>query len=189
MMLAYTGIRVGELSALTWQDINFDEHTISITKTCYNPTNRSVEYTLLPPKTMKSIRTIDTDPAVFDALVKHRNDQNIEKMRYRKNWHKEHDFVFCSVRYPGYPTEQKAIQLRITRLQKKLPDITFKITPHVFRHTHTSLLAEANVPLHEIMDRLGHQDDTTTRKVYLHVTKDKKKDASQKFAKLLQDIS
>ena len=67
--------------------------------------------------------------------------------------------------------------------------ITFKITPHVFRHTHTSLLAEANVPLHEIMDRLGHQDDTTTRKVYLHVTKDKKKDASQKFAKLLQGIS
>ena len=189
MLLAYTGIRVGELSALTWQDINFDEHTICITKTCYNPTNRSSEYTLLPPKTMKSIRTIDTDPTVFAALEKHRSDQNIEKMRYRKDWHKDHDFIFCSVRYPGYPTEQKAIQLRITRLQKKLPDITFKITPHVFRHTHTSLLAEANVPLHEIMDRLGHQDDTTTRKVYLHVTKDKKKDASQKFAKLLQDIS
>jgi len=189
MLLAYTGIRIGELAALTWQDIDFDEHTISITKTCYNPTNRSLEYILLPPKTTKSIRTIDTDPIVFAALDQYRSEQNIEKMRYRKDWHKDHDFVFCSVRYPGYPTEQKAVQLRITRLQKKLPEIAFKITPHVFRHTHTSLLAEADVPLHEIMDRLGHQDDETTRKVYLHVTKDKKKDASLKFAKLLQNIS
>lgn len=40
MLLAYTGMRVGELCALKWSDIDFNEKTISITKTIYNPTNK-----------------------------------------------------------------------------------------------------------------------------------------------------
>src|SRR5690606_4832503 len=49
--LSYTGIRVGELVALKWKDINFDKNIISITKTYYNPRNNTKEYQLLPPKT------------------------------------------------------------------------------------------------------------------------------------------
>lgn len=58
--------------------------------------------------------------------------------------------------------------LRITGLNQDL-------TPHSLRHTHTSLLTEVVVGLEEIMECLGHSDDGTTRKVYLHVTKDMKK--------------
>lgn len=186
--LAYTGMRIGELCALTWQDIDFDEHTISITKTTYNPTNRSIEYQLLPPKTKKSIRIVDVDDIVLNALKKYKTEQNLEKMRYKNSWHEEYDFVFTAATHPGYPTVQKAVQSRMDRLMK-FSGITTHFTPHSFRHTHTSLLAEADVPLHEIMDRLGHADDDTTRNVYLHVTKDKKKSASQKFAQLLKNAS
>ncbi|WP_427854436.1 tyrosine-type recombinase/integrase [Desulfosporosinus metallidurans] len=45
------------------------------------------------------------------------------------------------------------------------------LTPHSLRYTHTSLLAEAGVSLPEIMERLGHKDDETTKFVYLNVTK------------------
>lgn len=65
--------------------------------------------------------------------------------------------------------------------------IATHFTPHGFRHTRTSLLLEADVPLHEIMNRLRHADNETTRNVYFHVTKYKKKSASQKFAQLLKD--
>ncbi|WP_083865227.1 tyrosine-type recombinase/integrase [Neobacillus bataviensis] len=56
------------------------------------------------------------------------------------------------------------------------------------RHTHISLLAEAGVGLKQIMDRLGHSDDDTTRNVYLHGTKVMKKEASQKFAQLMRSL-
>ena len=51
LTLAYTGIRVGELCALKWADINSDEGTITITKTYYNPSNNTVKYKLQTPKT------------------------------------------------------------------------------------------------------------------------------------------
>lgn len=53
-------------------------------------------------------------------------------------------------------------------------------------HTHISLLAEAGVPLHEIMDRVGQLDDETTKRVYLHVTKTRKKEACALFDRLMQ---
>lgn len=48
--LAYTGMRLGELLALQWKDINFKEHTIAITKTLYSPRNNERYYQLLPPE-------------------------------------------------------------------------------------------------------------------------------------------
>jgi integrase len=60
-----------------------------------------------------------------------------------------------------------------------------ELTPRSLRHTHTSLLAEAGVGLEEIMERLGHTDDDTTKRVYLHVTKDMKKAAAHKFDELM----
>ncbi|WP_409296581.1 tyrosine-type recombinase/integrase [Peribacillus sp. SCS-26] len=70
----------------------------------------------------------------------------------------------------------------------KLAGLSPELTSHSLRHTHTSLLAEAKVGLEEIMDRLGHCDDATTRNVYLHVTKEMKKEASHKFSELMRNL-
>ena len=70
----------------------------------------------------------------------------------------------------------------------KLAKLNESLTPHSLRHTHTSLLAEAGVGLPEIMDRLGHADDETTKTIYLHVTKPMKKEASQKFSELMKGL-
>lgn len=52
----------------------------------------------------------------------------------------------------------------------------------------TSLLAEARVSLEQIMERLGHIDDQTTKNIYLHITKEMKKEASHKFAQLMRSF-
>lgn len=52
----------------------------------------------------------------------------------------------------------------------KLAGLNENLTPHSLRHTHTSLFAEAKVSLEQIMERMGHSDDDTTKNVYLHVT-------------------
>ncbi|MEK3856567.1 tyrosine-type recombinase/integrase [Cytobacillus sp. FSL H8-0458] len=69
MILAYTGIRVGELVALKWKDVDFKNHTISITKTYYNPNNNAQEYQLVTPKTRKSKRKIIVDEEVIHQLA------------------------------------------------------------------------------------------------------------------------
>lgn len=187
LTLAYTGMRVGELCALKWTDIDFREQKIRITKTYYNPVNNIKKFTLLPPKTKTSKRIIDVDKIVLDELEKLQAEQEKVKKRVSTYYDKVFVFTLHSDKNAGYPIYAKKIELRMARLLK-LAGLNQSLTPHSLRHTHTSLLAEAGVSLEQIMQRLGHSDDDTTRRIYLHVTKPKKKEASQKFAELMRDL-
>ncbi|MCM3729702.1 site-specific integrase [Neobacillus cucumis] len=187
LTLSYTGMRAGELVALKWKDIDFNEQTISITKTYYNPTNNTLEYQLVPPKTRKSKRAIVVDEAVIAALKKHMLVQKKVQEYYGETYLNE-GFIFAKKeKQPGYPIFIKTVENRMARLLK-LAGLNLDLTPHSLRHTHTSLLAEAKVGLEEIMDRLGHCEDETTKNVYLHVTKEMKKEASHKFAQLMRNL-
>lgn len=187
LTLAYTGMRVGELCALKWKDINCEAGTISINGTLYNPREASDDYTILTPKTKTSRRTIDVDPIIFTELETHRSRQNIVRMRHRKTYH-DMDFVFARLdEHCGYPIKRRTIEWRMDRLIQMM-DLPHRLTPHSLRHTHTSLLAEAGVSLEAIMKRLGHKDDRITRTVYLHVTRTVQKEASEKFGALMRNV-
>ncbi|MGG4013147.1 tyrosine-type recombinase/integrase [Bacillus smithii] len=54
-------------------------------------------------------------------------------------------------------------------------------TPHIFRYTHISVLAEAGVDLPTIMKHVGHDDKETVMKIYMHVTEKMKKNASERI--------
>lgn len=183
--LAYTGIRVGELCALKETDIDFEQHKIRITKTLYNPNNNYSKYILNTPKTTSSIRDVHVEPEIIDGFRNLLTMQKIEKAK-RPNTYHDHGFVFAKLgKYAGYPEVVKMIQLRMKRLLR-LAELNQELTPHSLRHTHTSLLAEAGVSLEQIMQRLGHADDDITRKIYLHITKPKRIEASQKFGELMR---
>lgn len=188
-MLAWTGMRLGELLALKWSDVDLKNETISITKTLYNPNNNIKEFKITPPKTNGSIRVIDIEPEVIDLLKKHQLLQKQIKL-VLQNSYSEQNFVVAILHPPhfGYPYYHKLVNDRMQSILKKMGTIKKHLTPHSFRHTHTSLLAETGVPLELIMERLGHDDDDTTKKVYLHVTKDSKKEASQKFGELMRNL-
>lgn len=187
LTLAYTGMRVGELCALKWKDVNFEEKSISITKTYWNKTNNTVQYTLNTPKTKSSKRVILINEMVIGELKKLKSLQNEVMMRYRIEYY-DGDFIFAKLnQFYGYPEKPKVIDKRLKRLLK-LSGLNGNLTPHSFRHTHTSLLAEAGVGLTEIMERLGQKDEKITRNVYLHVTKKLKRDAVDKFEKLINSI-
>jgi integrase len=155
--------------------------------TYYNPTNNTVKYQLLPPKTKTEKRKIDINPSVLKELEKLRLEQKKVKMRLRDLYH-DGDFIFAKMaKNPGYPELIKVVEIRMKRLLK-LCGLNTDLTPHSLRHTHTSLLAEAGVDLLGIMERLGHKDDDTTKNVYLHITKSMKKEASHKFARLMENL-
>ncbi|MGE1118335.1 tyrosine-type recombinase/integrase [Bacillus altitudinis] len=188
LLMSYTGLRSGELCALKWKDIDFNDKTISISKTYYNPTNNRRNYKLLPPKTVTSVRVIDIDDIVIKELNKHRIAQKETIMKNRDSYHNG-NFVFASIDedLPGYPFYIKKIENRMRRILK-IGQLNHELTPHSLRHTHTSLLAQAGVSLPQIMERLGHKDEETTKYVYLHVTKEMKKEASQKFKALMENL-
>lgn len=184
-LLAYSGCRIGELQALKWSDINFEAHTIRITKTYYNPNNNKRSYKLTPPKTDSSIRTISIDPAVIKLLQDHKSVQD-ELKQINQEFFIDNNFVFTG--NVGYPIVYRTVADRMIRLMA-MTGIKKHVTPHSFRHTHTSLLIEANVHIKEIQDRLGHADIATTMNIYAAMTKDMKKEASTRFSNLMKDFS
>lgn len=185
--LAYTGMRVGELVVLRWKDIDFDEQIIKITKTYNNEKNNTKNYQLVPPKTIKSKRKIVVDELVIEALRKHKLEQE-KLIKSFGTSYRNKGYIFANFnKHPGYPILTKLVRTRMTRLLK-FAGLVSKLNPHSLRHTHTSLLAEAGVDIEEIMDRLGHSDEKTTKKIYLHVTNVMKREASDKFGKLMRGI-
>ncbi|MFU1797320.1 tyrosine-type recombinase/integrase [Paenibacillus azoreducens] len=187
-LLAFSGMRPGELCALKWSDLNFETNEIRITKTLYNPNNNMKKYMLTPPKTKGSIRTFNLDEKVMKLLAKHREKQkkSIKEFKglYGKEYHDE-NFVFCHAN--GYPFLQINVLNRMKRILR-LASIKKSATPHIFRHTHISMLAEAEVDLKTVMRRVGHDDPKTTLKIYTHVTDKMKKDANEKIRSHFADL-
>ncbi len=187
-LLAYTGIRVGECLALKWSDIDFKNQSISIARRILHHNFNVRFYELDTPKTNSSIRVIPIDKKMVSTLKELQTYQGWFKAQHDD--YNELNFVFvCYNRKgdtKGYPPTRMHVHRRIARIAR-MAEINQKITPHTFRHTHTSLMAEAGVDLVTIMERLGHKNDSITRDIYLHITKSLKQEAVEKFAKLMNE--
>lgn len=139
---------------------------------------------MLTPKTTGSIRTIKIDDMIVSMLKKHRIKQNEIKLKNKKIYHDE-GFIFA--REDRYPQLRKVFETRLKRLLKKA-GIEKNITPHSFRHTHTSLLIEAGVGVKEIQQHLGHTDINPTMNIYAHMTSNMEEKASRQFSELMKDL-
>lgn len=184
-LLAYTGIRIGELCALKWKDIDRTERFISITKTLY--VREGVEnFILNTPKTRSSIREVDISNKVLAALDAHSAWQKELIMSRRDKYYTNGNFIFVNDMYkPGYPMIHEVPQRRMKEFLK-LAKLPTSLTPHSLRHTHASLLAEAGEDLEVIQKRLGHKNDQITREIYLHVTKKRKQEAPLRFERFME---
>ena len=162
--LSLTGLRYGEMVALRIQDYNLETNTIYINGSI--SFNKGGGFTRGTPKNVYSIRYVELDArakVIIELFIDKAKQNRLWSPKGPKNTPIEDLYIFSTE--AGNPID-------ISSTNKKLRDINYKkrLSTHVFRHTHISLLAEAGVPFTAIMQRVGHNDPNTTLAVYTHVT-------------------
>ena len=152
-MLFWLGCRVGELLALTSQDIDFENGTVNISKTYYR--RNQTDY-LTPPKTESSNRQI-TIPKFLAEEMKDYVD--------RQYGLTPEDRIF--------PITDRAIQ---KKMKQKAEQAKLKpIRVHDLRHSHIALLIEKGMQPLVIAQRVGHDSVNTTMNIYGHLYPNKQK--------------
>ncbi|EOK16327.1 site-specific integrase [Enterococcus faecalis] len=174
-LLAFTGIRKGELLALVWEDINLQEETLSINKSVSSLIDGPI---ITSTKTIASERKISIDPPTLDYL-------KIWKLKQKKLLLSRGIRVKSNDRQLIFSNQKNEILYHnyLKEILDKYPE--YQITVHSFRHTHSSLLFEAGASIKQVQERLGHADIKTTLDIYTHVTKSVEKDTPNIFLKYM----
>lgn len=162
LTLYYTGLREGELLALTPEDIDLRKKTIRVNKT-YSRTGGRDVVTL--PKTPKSVRTVTISERLADCLRDYmRQYEPVEGQRlfpYRKHYLYKHMREGCRI--------SGVKQIRI----------------HDLRHSHASLLVELGFSPLLIAERLGHERVQTTMDVYSHLYPNKQLEVANRLDEVM----
>ena len=151
LLLVLTGLRVGELLALRWQNIDLANRTLRVSATVYDGHFDT-------PKTQRSNRTVPLCSRAALVLAGRRSECN-----------NAGDLVFS--------TRQGQPLSRHNLLRRQLRPVCNKlgfygITWHSLRHSHATLLDAVGAPLGTVQALLGHSTSEITREVYLHAIPD-----------------
>lgn len=167
-LLAFTGIRIGECLSVYWSDIDFDNKTITISKSL---TQVKGGYEISTTKTFSSVRTLSLDEKTLRYLKTWKLEQ--AKTLLKSGFKNSNNVVFSD--WKGKLLTHPNINGRARRITEaaNLPCIGL----HGFRHTHATLLFESGVNPKEIQHRLGHSDISMTLDTYTHITEQTEKKA------------
>ncbi|MFJ7841286.1 tyrosine-type recombinase/integrase [Lysinibacillus sphaericus] len=165
-LLAHSGLRKGELFALTWADVNFETAVLRVNKAVGYSTTRGLH--IKNTKTSKP-RVVDLDEETLKLLQEWAEMQRLELSKARLKVKPENKQLL----FPNIDNEL----MHPSKTSKWIRDVQKKnnlreISTHGLRHTHCSLLFESGFfsPA-QVMERLGHTDLKTTMKIYTNVTR------------------
>ena len=169
ILCLYSGLRVGELLALKWSDIDLQKGLMTITRSCHDGKDISGKYTRIEdtPKTSSSRRIIPL-PKQFLPLMKESKKKSNSEYVVSKN---------------GNPISVRSYQRSFDLLQKKLniPHRGF----HALRHTFATRALECGMDVKTLSEILGHKSPTVTLNRYVHSLMEHKQDMMNRLGKLL----
>lgn len=174
MILLYTGIRRGELIALEWSNIQFEERVIVINSSIYSEHGK---FKLKEgAKTEAGTRLIPIPDILFDILLRLKCKTNSQFVFSRKNgeMHSESSWRRAWESYLTYLNQcyynEKTGENRSLFHPDGIPK-TIKFTAHMLRHTYATTLYCAKVEIKDAQNWLGHANASTTLDVYTHIEK------------------
>lgn len=196
-----TGLRVGEITGLRWNDIDIDKSIIDINHTLvyYNHREENGKngcyFNINTPKTKNSNRKVPMLDFVRDAFIQEYENQKLQGIKCNVIIDGYSNFIFIN-RF-GATQHQGTINKAIKRIIRDCNDEEFmkserpkvllpNFSCHTLRHTFTTRMCEAGINTKVIQDILGHKDITTTLNIYADVTKDMKNDGVVKLQEYLR---
>lgn len=169
-----TGMRIGEICALTWEDVDTDDGVISVNRTIQRiyvieDGSRKTELILDTPKTKNSIRDI---PISKDLL------------RILKPFKKIVNPSFFVLTNDVKPTEPRTYRSYYKNLMNhlKMPDLRF----HGLRHSFATRCIESKCDYKTVSVLLGHSNISTTLNLYVHPNMEQKKKVIEQMFKALK---
>ena len=180
-----TGLRRGELLALRWSDIDFENKTINVDSNIQqayifeDEETKRLEKIEQEPKTINSFRTVPIPSKVLDKLQEHKQKQEQYKLAFQERYI-DNDFVICD-KY-GKALDVKRPTRMFYSIQKKMgiPEDE-KIKFHGLRKTYATRLFEKEVPPKTVQMLLGHSEISITLDIYTQVMENKKVEAIEKI--------
>lgn len=165
----YTGLRIGELLALTWDDIDFANGLMTISKTAYQAKQEDkIKIVVDTPKTKNSIRVIPIPKQLMEIL------KSVKKKSTSK-------YVITTNKNKMVGT--RSYQKTFERILKKL-NIPYK-NFHSLRHTFATRVLEFGMDVKTVSELLGHKNPMITLQRYTHSLMSYKTEMMNKFGKLL----
>lgn len=168
VLCLYTGLRIGELLALTWSDIDFNKSTLSVAKTCHDG-NANGKHCVIcdTPKTENSRRDIPLSKPILSLLRDmKRHSKSVYVIEDKNN------AVFVR-------SYQRTFELLLKRLD--IPHKGF----HALRHTFATRALECGMDVKTLSEILGHKNATITLNRYAHSLWEHKSEMMNKLGKLL----
>ena len=164
----YTGIRIGEVCALKWEDVQFENAVLHIYKTVYrtkdfSENNRKTKLIVKEPKSKHSVRYIPLGSTLLEYLKKYRQE----------------DSYFILTGNSEKPLDPRTYQNQFYSYLKKCN--IKKIKFHILRHTFATRWIENNCDVKSLSEILGHSSVTITMNTYVHSNFELKQEGMKKL--------
>lgn len=189
--LLNTGMRLGEATGLTWNDIDFEKNEIHVNRTLsyfFHSTERDrrsgTYFEIHTPKTESGTRVIPMLRVVRDALIFEKETQDKLGVQCEMTVDGVSDFVFLNNN--GHPYQPATVRYHLKRIieqcnQRQLEIGSSLYLPtfscHTLRHTFATRLCERGVNVKVIQDVMGHANVSITLNIYTDVTAESKRNA------------
>ena len=186
-VMLWTGMRVGEVLGLRWEDIDFENDEINVNHTLLQfdkGKGQGSDYRINPPKTKSSRRTVPMLPKVKRALLQEKAYQDLFGIECASEIDGYTDFVFLNSK--GNVYSHKKLNSKLAKISEQINkeihengDPTIPDFPHVhnhmLRHTFATRMREAGADIKATSEMMGHEGILITLKTYT--------DASSEFKK------
>lgn len=169
----HTGMRRGEILGLTWENLDMENRIVHIK---HQLQIQNKEFVLAPTKTESSERSLKMTSALYQFFIELKAYQKEQRFLLGNDYYQGTDFVCCHSN--GFPISPTALTNHFAYTAKRLEIVG---SFHDLRHTHATMMLEADANVKILQERLGHADITTLLNTYSHKTKKLEDDSIARF--------